>query len=55
MVNEQVCVCQENKMFKIFWCFEIQVDPSIQSWWPDLALINEKKRTYQPVDFVVSV
>ena len=34
--------------------FEIQTDHLIQARWPDLVIINNKKRTCQIVDFAVS-
>ena len=33
----------ENEMHKILWDFEIQTDPLIPAWKPDLVIINKKK------------
>ena len=41
----------ENKLHKNLWVFEIQRDRWIQDRWPNLKLINKKKRTCHLVDF----
>ena len=43
----------ENETHKIHWDFEIQTDHPIQASWPDLALINKRKRTCHLADFAV--
>ena len=35
---------QENKMNKILWDFEIQTDHLISARWPDLKIVNKKKK-----------
>ena len=36
---------RENETQKLLWDFEIQTDHLISARWPDLIIINEKKRT----------
>ena len=43
----------ENETHKLLWDFEIQTDPLILARWPDLVIINKKKRTCRIVDFAV--
>ena len=46
---------QENVMHKIFWEFEIQMDPRFPSWRPNLVLICKKKRTCHLMSFAVKM
>ena len=41
----------ENEMHKLLWVFEIQANHLILARQPDLVTDNNKKRTYQIVDF----
>ena len=43
----------ENEMHKLLWDFEIQTDHLISPRWPDLKIINKKKRVCKIVDFAV--
>ena len=43
----------ENEMYKVLWDFKIQTDHLILARWPDLAIVNKKKRTCQIVDFAI--
>ena len=43
----------ENEMQKILWDFKMQTDHPVQARRPNLVLINQKKRTGYPVDFVM--
>ena len=40
-------------MHKILWDFEIQTVHIISARWPYLVIVNNKKRTYQIVDFTI--
>ena len=44
----------ENEMHKILYDFEIQMDHRISARWPDLVIVNKKKRINQIITFVVT-
>ena len=45
---------QENEKHKLLWDFEIQMDHLISARWPDLMIVNKKKkRSCRIVDFGV--
>ena len=41
----------ENRIHKVLWDFEVQTDHLISARWPDLVIVNKRKRTCQIVDF----
>ena len=43
----------ENDTYKLLWDFDIHTDHLISARWPDLIIINQKKRIYKIVDFAV--
>ena len=43
----------ENEMHKLLWDFQIQADHLLSVKWPDLIIINKKKKTWRNVDFAV--
>ena len=43
----------ENETHKILWNFEIQMDHRILARRADLQIINNRKRTFQIVDFAL--
>ena len=44
----------ENETYKLYWDFGIQTDPLILARWPDLIIVNnKKKKTCKIVDFAV--
>ena len=47
----------ENEMHKLHWDFKIQTDHIISARWPELEIVNKKKkkRTCWIVDFVILV
>ena len=45
---------QENETHKVLWDFEIQTDHLISGKWPNLVIINKKKkRTGWMLDFAI--
>ena len=43
----------ENEPHKLLWDYNIQTDHLMPARWPDLIIINEKKRICKIVDFAV--
>ena len=43
----------ENETHKLLWDFEIQMDHLITVRQPNLVIVDQKKRTYQIVDFAI--
>ena len=50
-----IVIIIENNTNKLLWNFDVHTDQQISARWPDLIIINKKKRTCKIVDFAVLV